>query len=420
VQELDAYRLSKEALKRQKKGLKSGIGTKEATETVEKLKQKYGPIDQRLREFQKKITDHYATDMLTPEAREQWNQESHASLYRVMDYGNDAVVSEGSLNPKKWWHRAKGSLRKILPPSESDIQNISMMVMNSKKNQSILQYKKFVESGQLPGKIVKSKNRALPEHMMEDLDIDPEYTEMAETIYNQSRKDAFTPETRRIRGWENGKPFEIEVPRDVYETYASLAPADTGTFTKIFRSTNNLMSRAIVFEPIKAGSIFLRDAYSSLIYSKTGSNPISIVKALVDIYKDSHSWNQFKSLGGEQYATRLMTRSDRIGKIEELLKSDRPNAVMVPFNKLSGFLKKFSSSLTASVPFAEYQRSVKKFGDTPSGRLQALIESKSVTYDPTKRGSSKLVRDAANFLPFFNVMLQEPAMIAKHMKSPQF
>lgn len=420
IRDMDIYRTSKEALKRQKKGLKSGIDTSVAEKDVARLRQKYGPIDQRLREFQSKTLNHYGKDLLGDKVINQWTNESHASLYRIMDYGKDAIVAEGSLAPKKPWYKAKGSERKIIPPSESDIQNLSMLVSNSKKNDSVLQYKKLVEQGKLPGKIVKSKNRAIPEKMLEDLGIDPENEALAESLYNQSRKDSFTPDTGRIRGWENGKPFEIEVPRDVYETYSSLAPSDTGMLTNLFRATNNIMSRGIVLEPVKFGSIFLRDAYSSLIYSKTGSNPLSIVKALNDIYKDTHSWNQFKSLGGEQYASRLMTRTERVGKIEELLKAEQPNAVLIPFKNLSQFLKKHSQNLVASVPFAEYQRAVEKFGDTPSGRLQALIEAKSVTYDPTKKGSSKLVKGSANFFPFFNVMLQEPAMIAKNMKRPMF
>lgn len=417
---MDVYRTSKEALKRQQKGLISGIDTAQAEADMARLKQKYGPVDQRLRQWQKNILNHYGKDLLTPETRDQWSQDSHASLYRVMDYGKDAIVKQGSLAPKKPWYKAKGSLRKIIPPSESDIQNISMLVTNAKKNDSILQYKKLVEQRQLPGTIVKSKNRAMPEKMMEELGIDPENAELAETLYNQSRKDAFTPETGRLKGWENGKPFEIEVPLDVYETYTSLAPTDTGMLTEIFKKTNNVMSKGIVLEPIKFLSIFGRDAWSSLIYSRTGSNPLSIMRALADIYKGSHSWQQFKSLGGEQYASRLMTRTERIGKIEELLKTERPNAILVPFHKLGEFLREHSQNLVASVPFAEYQRAVEKYGDTPSGRLQALIEAKSVTYDPTKKGSSKLVKDAANFFPFFNVMLQEPAMIAKHMKRPMF
>ena len=420
VEEMDVYRLSKESLKRQKRGLKSGIDTNKAEADVARLKQKYGPVDQRLRDFQKRTLEHYGKDILSPETRDMWTQESHASLYRVMDYGKDAILKEGSLQPKKWWHKAKGSGRKILPPSESDIQNTSMLVTNSKKNDSIVQYKKLVEQGRLPGKIVKSKNKEIPSKMMEDLEINPDSQQLAEQIYNQSRKDAFTPENGRIRGWEDGKPFEIEVPQDVFETYSSLAPSDTGMFTQIFKTTNNIMSRGIVLEPRKFLSIVGRDALSSLIYSKTGSNPLSIVRALTEIYKDTKSWNQFKSLGGEQYVSRLMTRSDRSAKISELIKSERPNAKIIPFNKLGTFLKEFNGKLAAAVPFAEYQRSVEKYGDTPSGRLQALINAKEVSYDPTKKGSSKLVKGAANFLPFFNVMLQEPAMIAKNMKRPQF
>ncbi len=71
TEDINAYRGSKEALKRQRKGLKSGIDTQLAIQTVAKLKQKYGPIDQRIHEYQKGVANSYAQDTLTPEAREQ-------------------------------------------------------------------------------------------------------------------------------------------------------------------------------------------------------------------------------------------------------------------------------------------------------------------------------------------------------------
>jgi len=398
----------------------SGIDTAIAEKDVARLKQKYGPIEQRIHQFQKDILGHYGKDLFTPEIRDQWTKEAHASLHRVMDYGDDAMLPKGSLEPKQPFHKAKGSKRKIIPASESDVKNLSMLVMNAKKNESILQYKKGVEKGELPGKIKESKNKAIPEEMIEDLGLDPDNLALAETLYNQSRKDAFTPKDGRIKGWENGVPFEIEVPGDVYETFTSLSPADTGTITNILKSASRIMSKGITLEPIKHLSIFGRDAWSSLIYSKTGSNPLSIVRALTDIYKDTESWKKFKAMGGEQYASRMLSRADRVESVEKLLKVESPNVTIVPFKKFGDFLSKHSSNLVASVPFAEYQRALKKFGDTPEGRTKALIESKSVSYDPNKKGSSKLVKAMANVQPFFNVMLQEPYMIAKNMKRPLF
>ncbi len=418
VQEMDIYRQSKEALKRQKRGLKSGVDTEIAKKDVERLKEKYGPIDQRIKQFQTKLLERYAKDLLSPETRAQWAEDSHASLYRAMDYGENSYVKQGSLQPKKPWYKAKGSQRKILPASETDAMNISMLISNSKKNDSILQYKRLVEQGKLPGKIVKSKNLKVPEGMMKELEIGNK--QLAETLYNQSRKNAFSPEEGRIRGWENGKAFEIEVPKDVYETYSSMAPADTGMFVNAFEVTNRIFSKGIVLEPVKAFSIFSRDALSSLIYSKTGSNPMSIVKALTEIYQDSPAYQQYKSMGGDTYASRLMTRADRIAKVEDLLRKET-KATIIPQGGLVKFMKEFNNRLSASVPFAEYQRALKVYGDTPSGRLQSLLSAKEVTYDPGMRGSSKVVRSIGNVSPFFNVTLQEPVMLTKNiLNNPQF
>lgn len=420
VEEFNEYRHSVESLKRQKRGLKSGIDTAIAEKDVARLKQKYGPIYQRLKEFNKGVLDHYGKDMLTPKTRAEWTKEPHTSLYRMMDWGSDAAVKEGSLQPKKWWQKAKGSGRKHLPGTESDVQNVAMLISNAKKNDSILQYKKAVEKGELPGKIVGSKNKELPSKLIEDLEMDPENSELAETLYNQSRKDAWTPQPGRIRGWENGKAFEIEVPDDIYQVFNTMAPRDNGFFTKLLRNANRALSIGIVREPLKTISIVGRDAFSAVIYSKTNHWPlVNNLKAMTDIYKDSHSYNQFKSLGGDTYAARINSRSDRIRTVDEIAKID-PHAVVVPFKKLGSFLQKFGDSIAVSVPFAEYQSALKKYGDTPEGRALAIMESKGVTYDPGKKGGNKIVQGLADISTFFNVILQEPGMIAKHMNSPTF
>ena len=200
VQEMDIYRASKENLKRQARGLKSGMDTEISKKDVARLKQKYGPIDQRMQQYQGALLDQYASDMLTGETKQEWKKDSHASLYRSMDFGNDAILPSGSLEPKKPWHKAKGSGRKVLPPSETDAYNLSMMVQNSLKNESILQYKRSVEQGKLPGKIVESKKQPLPEGFLEATGIAEDNLDLAETLYAQSRKNAFYPREGRIRG----------------------------------------------------------------------------------------------------------------------------------------------------------------------------------------------------------------------------
>lgn len=66
---MNEYRHSLEALKRQKRGFKSGIDTKIAEADVAKLKQKYQPILQRLHEYQKGVTNYFGQNTLTPKTR---------------------------------------------------------------------------------------------------------------------------------------------------------------------------------------------------------------------------------------------------------------------------------------------------------------------------------------------------------------
>src|SRR5690606_7393230 len=90
--------------------------------------------------------------------------------------------------------------------------------------------------------------------------------------------------------------------------------------------------------------------------------------------------------------------------------------------KVFEYLKKYEKTLgdiSIAVPFAEYTRAIEKYGNTPEGRILAMMEAKSVTYDPHRKGKHKLVREAAPFINFLNVTLQDAAMLAKNLKRPE-
>ena len=75
LQDLDTYRASKIALKRQNEGKKTGIDTKQAKQDIAKLAKKYAPIDKRIRDFQKATLKHYGKDLLGEELIEKWNKD---------------------------------------------------------------------------------------------------------------------------------------------------------------------------------------------------------------------------------------------------------------------------------------------------------------------------------------------------------
>lgn len=421
LEELDTLRTSKAALKRQAEGKKTGIDTQKAKADIQRLLPKYEPISQRIRDFQKATLDTYGQDLLGKDLIEKWNKDYYSPLYRVMEEGKDSILRTGSLLPKQPFKKMVGSQRKIIPPSESDPYNVSMLVRNSKNNEAILQYRKLVEEGKLPGKIKPGRNEPIPDNVVENLEIDPSLKPVAEALYNQSRKSAFTPEKNVLRGWKEGKPFTIEVPEEIYNVFSTIAPQERGPLAKLFSATNRLFSRGISMEPRKFASILGRDALSSLIYSKTGSNPMSVVEALGDVFRDKHVYKEFLALGGDVYASRLAERIDRAKKIEDLITPGK-EGLLVPFEKMGDFFRKYAGTLgdiSISVPLAEYKRALEKFGNTPEGRIMAAMEARRVTYDPTRKGGSKTVREMGNFIPFWNVSLQDLSSVARNLKSPE-
>ena len=344
LEELDTYRVSKAALKRQSEGKKTGVDTKEAIKDINRLKDKYGPIDERIREFQKATLVTYGKDLLGKDLIAQWNKDYYAPLFRVMEEGKDSILASGSLTPKQPFKKMLGSERKIIPPSESDTYNSAMLIRNARKNDAILQYRKLVLEGKLPGKIKAGKVDPIPAVVLDELGIDSDMRKLAETVYNQTRKEAFTPEKNTLRGWKDGKPFDIEVPEEVYKVFSSLAPQDRSPIARIFSFTNRLFSRGITMEPRKFASIMSRDALSSLVYSRTGSNPISVAEALGDIFGESEVYKEFLAMGGDVYASRLAERIDRSKKIEDLITPGK-EGVLVPFEKLGDYFRKYSETL---------------------------------------------------------------------------
>lgn len=421
LQELDTYRVSKAALKRQAEGKKTGVDTQQAIKDINKLQKKYEPIDENIRNFQKATLNHYGKDLLGKDLITLWNKDYYAPLFRIMEEGNGAILRSGSLLPKQPFKMMKGSERKIIAPSESDPLNASMLISNARKNDAILQYHKLVTEGKLPGKIRGAKNDPIPAEVLNGIDVDSSLKEVAESLYNQTRKEAFTPEKNVLRGWKDGKPFKIDVPEDVYNVFSSMAPQERGALANIFAATNRLFSKGISFAPRKFGSIFGRDALSSLVYSRTGSNPISVAEALSDIYNSKPVYKKFLAMGGDVYASRLAERVERAKKIEDLITLGKEGE-LVPFEKMGEYFRKYSETLgdiSLAVPLAEYKRALTKFGDTAEGRIMAAMEARRVTYDPTRKGSSKLVRELGNYIPFWNVSLQDMSMLGRNLKTPE-
>lgn len=420
LQELDIYRDSKQVLKRQATGKKTGVDTAMAVRDVERLAPKYEAPAKNIRQYNRAVLETYGKDLLGESKINNWDKDFETSLYRVMDNGEGSILRQGSLKPKQPFHRFKGSARQHVPPSEADIYNTSMLITSAKKNEAVLQYAKLVSEGKLPGTIKKGKNLMIPESVLEDLDIPMDQLDIAENLYNQTRKNSFTPEKNILKGWKNGQPIEIHVPDNIYEVFSTFTPQDSGIMAKLFSTTNRIFSRGISLAPRKALSIVSRDALSSLIYSRTGENPLSVVEALGDTFGNSETYKQFLAMGGDVYAAKLGERIDRANKITDLITPGHEGKV-VPFNQIGKFFRGYSEkmgNINMAVPMAEYNRALAKYGNTEQGRIMAALEARRVTYDPYRKGSSKIVRELGNYIPFWNVSLQDVSMLGNNLKKP--
>jgi hypothetical protein len=419
LKDLDTYRTSRIALKRQGQGKKTGVDTEIAKKDVARLEGKYKATADRIRDFQAASIKFYGKDTLGQKGIAAFNDGYYSSMYRLMDNGTDSILKQGSLEPKRWFKNFEGSERKIIPPSESDPFNLNMLIRNAKKNEAILAYIEKVQKGELPGRVHKGEHEKIPNHLMEKLELDPELEEVASQIYAQTRREGFTPSKNTLRAWKDGKPIDVEVPEDVYDMFKLTNPEQQGMLAGLVSFFNRKFSTFLSSNPVKFASIYSRDALSSLIYSRTGSNPISVVEALGDIYHNREVYKQYKALGGDLYAERLATRTERVKKINDLI-TPGSEGIIVPFEKMWTYLKKYPQMLNdigMSVPLAEYKRALQIYGDTAEGRVAAAMAARKVSYDPTRKGGNKIVRGIANYVPFWNVSIQDLSMLGQNLKN---
>lgn len=229
----------------------------------------------------------------------------------------------------------------------------------------------------------------IPTEILEEIEVDPSLKKVAETLYNQTRKEAYTPKKNTLRGWKEGRPFEIEVPEDIYNVFSSMAPQERGPIAKLFGATNRLFSKGISLAPRKFGSIFGRDALSSLVYSRTGSNPISIAEALSDVYNAKPVYKEFGQLWGvspvklertiknfgTQIASDMLALTDEIAYATGLAEDNRPEQEEANYLLLGNFLSKSPPSRTKYAnEFYEYLDEA-----TKNKNAQKVILEKGIT-----------------------------------------
>lgn len=417
--ELNDYRTARRALDRQKKGIKTGIDTAEARKTVNELDSKYRDVAEKVRQEQAKAVEVFGKDTLGEKGIQNFNKDYYSPMYRYMDSGSNSMLQSGSLKPSKPWKTQKGSTRDILNPMEGDITNLNMLVSNKRKNDAVLQLKKLIAEEKLPGSIKKAKLEKAPP--IEGIEIDPGTEKLHTNIYNQTRKNGFAPEKNVLRGWENGKAFELHVPDEIYEAFESVQRGDRNIIGDVLAASKNVLSFGIAKDPRKFVSILSRDALSTMIYSKHGIGVPSIVDALGKIYKNDNVYKQFLAMGGDVYSARLASRWEKTTRMNDLVTKGH-EGIMVPFNQMGRFFRKISQgmdNISMAIPLAEYNAALKKYGNTEMGRFLAAMDARAATYDPTIKGGSKIVKGAASYLPFFNVSMQDYQRLATNITRPE-
>src|SRR5690606_31802596 len=120
----------------------------------------------------------------------------------------------------------------------------------------------------------------------------------------------------------------------------------------------------LTLSPDKFFSIAARDAWTAMLYSKSGVMPVDTARAVAEILGDSQMYKQFKFDGGDSYSGRLSSRMDRSAKVEDLMTKGKEGPV-VSVDKVFEYLKKYEKTLgdiSIAVPFAEYTRAIEKYG----------------------------------------------------------
>lgn len=446
--EFDTYLASKRAVYLNRRGIETGIGSKDALETIKNLSPKYEKRAQEVYKYIDNLRQYLLDSDMISEARVKKMKEIdpfYVPFKRVVNNADRAIARKISANQVV--QRIKGSDRQLLPIQESLAEYTVRVIANADKNrimQSIADLASFEGSGKFIERVPSKKPVMLPKGSM--------LVKENDGLLKSNTVELIDPDSGDSMGiWDISDDFwvkkpankniEITVLRDgepvVYEVTPELAklanglnPQELGLFTKIASVPSKTLRVGVTLSPEFMIRNFLRDTMEAYINArKEGFIPLfDSLKGAKGIIKNSPEYQDWKAAGGKMAS---FVTTDR-GKIQKVLKTTNKNVKLLDD---TGYLGKAINTLDVANPvnmakavgelaedstrfgaYAKRYKYLKKKGYSDyDAKLGSAFSAREATIDFQRIGAK--MRGLNAIIAFLNPAIQGADKMIRNMKN---
>ncbi len=430
---LDDFRVflvSKRALELSKRGITSGITTKDAGAALDELSSKHPEFDTASRELYKYQDDllQFAADngLVGPEGLTKIKSlnQFRVPFYRVMEgirssYMGGKKVAGNIPNPIK---KIKGSEREIIDPLESIIKDTYAIINAAERNNigvamANLSTQNF-ELGRLFEKVAKPMmpvkvnvkevlQKVLPEDLM---DIVPEELDEVVSLFRPTY--ATGPNMLNVNMGD--RQFVYQVEPDLFKAIQGLNLEDSSVIMRIMALPSKLLRAGATLTPDFSLRNPLRDQFSAFVYSKYGFRPgIDLVRGLFEVFKKGDVYDLWKMGGGEHSMLVSLDREYLKQNFTDLMKSKKAEALGYIKHPIK-LLQVISELGEEATRLGEMKRAL----DAHANPIEGAFASREVTLDFARIGAK--TKAVNQLIAFWNANVQGTDKMIRAFKERPF
>lgn len=348
---------------------------------------------------------------------------SYVPFHRAMD---NADMFTSNRNIKSWnpIKKIQGSERDILSPIETIIRNTHMFMDLAEKNRALTALVKAGNNRALSGLVQKAPRQTHPVNVTKDevenflrgsgIQIPPGF-QSAPDHFTIFRPNSFRPAPDEIAVFKNGKREVYKVDPEVANAVNGMGHHEVDLVTRFLSTPARMLRAGATLSPEFLVKNPARDQLVAMVFSKNGYLPvIDYIRGLGHMGFNTQKYQNWLKSGGANSSLVSLDRRYIAEEINNLTKSGVINSlknVINPLNILQNLSKisEFGENPTRVSEFIRAQNKGKS-------AYQAGYDSREVTVDFGRRGSSKALEHIARTSSFFNTQVQGIDRLARAFK----
>ncbi len=437
ISDFRAYIVAKRALELNARGIKSGLESADARETVNLLAARFESKRLLLRQWQRNnlilLRDSGILSDTQVRTMEAANQD-YVPFFRVYESVSGAAGGSGKgfVDLSTGVRRIKGSTRQIIDPLESMIKNAYLFRDLADRNRvgaAFIDALESVPGGGHIGEQIAKATKPFEVHdaelrtYLESIGMDPDTlpTDMALTIYRAGKQQSAKDGTFTV--WKDGveKRYQVD-DKDLYESLKLMDSARASIvnklpFFKAARSVTRLLRVGATLTPEFIARNPFRDQITAGVFSNYGFVPFfdGFRGLLSAVGKDHFYWDWLKS--GGRYSDFIGTeRSNLQQKLADVIKEPGARAMALRLVKQANVLahlQRWSELMEQATRIAEYRKAIES-GASP---MEAANAAKDVSLNFSRFGFKGRLYNQISV--FFNAGVQDvDKLIRSHAEHP--